>query len=81
LTEPHFANFIQAVRSRNSSDLHAGPRDLHHSSALAHLANIALRTRRMIRFDPASERCAGDEEANKLLARNYRAPYVVPKQV
>jgi hypothetical protein len=81
LSEPHFANFIQAVRSRKASDLHAGPRELHHSAALAHLANISLRTRRMIEFDPHSERIVGNEEANKLLTRTYRSPYVVPERV
>ena len=38
----------------------------------AHLANIATRLRRTIRFDPASEKIVGDDEANALLARKYR---------
>ena len=31
--------------------------------------------------DSASEKIVGDEAANKLLTREYRAPYVVPEQV
>jgi len=78
---PHFASFIKAVRSRKESDLRAGPEELHYSSALAHLANIAWRTGRSIQFDPKAERCVGDAEANKLLTRDYRQPYVVPQKV
>jgi predicted dehydrogenase len=38
----------------------------------AHLANIATRLQRTLRFDPATEKIVGDEEANALLGRNYR---------
>ncbi len=78
---PHFANFIQAVRSRNPNDLHAPPQDLHLSAALPHLANISYRTGRMLQFDPAAERFTNDEEANRLLTREYRAPYILPEKV
>ncbi len=79
--QPHFDNFLKAVRSRNPKEATAGPEELHLSSALPHLANIAWRTGRMIHFDPKTERCLGDEEACKLLTRDYRAPYVVPEKV
>jgi predicted dehydrogenase len=78
---PHFANFIKAVRSRKPEDATAGPKELHYSAALPHLANIACRTGRMLQFDPKAERFTADEEANKLLRRQYRAPYVVPDKV
>ena len=77
----HFENFLKAVRSRKESDLNAGPKELHYSSTMAHLANISWRTGRMIHFDPKKEQCAGDAEANRLLTRDYRAPYVVPEEV
>jgi predicted dehydrogenase len=38
----------------------------------AHLANIATRLQRTLRFDPATEKVVGDEEANSLLGRTYR---------
>jgi len=78
---PHFANFIKALRSGKESDLGAPPEELHLSSALAHLANIAWRTGRTIRFDPSNEQCIGDDEANSLLTRDYRAPFAVPDTV
>jgi len=78
---PHFANFIKAVRSRKHTDLTADIAEGHLSSALSHLANIAYRTGRTLRFDPKSESFPGDEEANRLLRRTCRAPYVVPEKV
>ena len=36
---------------------------------------------RDLRFDPKRERFVGDEEANQLLTRNYRKPFVVPENV
>jgi predicted dehydrogenase len=39
----HFANFIEAVRSRKTGDLNAGIEEGHYSSALCHLANISYR--------------------------------------
>jgi hypothetical protein len=44
-----------------------------------HLANISYRLGRTIHWDAKTLRCVGDEEANKMLTRDYRAPYVVPK--
>jgi predicted dehydrogenase len=78
---PHFANFIQALRSRKPGELSAGPEELHLSAALPHFANIAYRTGRMLRFDANSERFTGDEEANRLLARTDRAPYAIPQKI
>jgi hypothetical protein len=78
---PHFANFIKAVRSRKAADLNAGPEELHLSAALPHFANIAYRTGRMLHFDAKTEKFTGDDEANRLLRRQYRAGYVVPEKV
>jgi len=48
---------------------------------LVHLANISYRVGRSINFDANTMTCVGDPEANKLLTRAYRAPFVVPKSV
>ncbi len=77
----HFRNWIAAVRSRKPGDLLAEIEEGHRSSALAHLANIAYRTGRTLTFDPKAECFANDPEADKLLTRPYRAPYVVPDEV
>jgi predicted dehydrogenase len=77
----HFRNFISAVRSRKPADLTADIKEGHLSTSLSHLANIAYRTRRTLDFDPGTETFPNDEEANRLLTRAYRPPYVVPDRV
>ena len=76
-----WANFIEAVRSRKRTDLHADIEEGHFSSALVHLANISYRTGRAINFDPAKEQIAGDAEAAKMMRREYRSPFTVPDKV
>jgi hypothetical protein len=69
------------MRSRKHSDLSADIAEGHLSAGMALLANIAYRTGRALRFDPRLETFPGDEEANRLLTRPYRAPFVVPERV
>ncbi len=40
-----------------------------------HLANVAIRTGRKLRFDPVSEQIVGDDEANRLVNQPMRAPW------
>jgi len=77
----HYANFIEAIRKHDKSVLNAPVETAHLSSALSHLGNIAYRTGRTLKFDPVSEKFIGDDEADKMLTRNYRKPYIVPEKV
>ncbi|MFH1964721.1 MAG: Gfo/Idh/MocA family oxidoreductase [Acidobacteriota bacterium] len=77
----HFANFVEAVRSRDEKILTAPVEHAHKSSALAHLGNIAYKLGRVLEFDPASEFFVGDEEADRMLRRRDRDPFVVPERV
>ena len=122
----HFANFLEAVRSRKLTDLNADIEEGHLSSALCHLGNIsyrlgapqsadeldktlatlqddrqrqghagadarapqgqrrryggdqAARSARSLPFDPKTETFPGNDEANAMLTREYRKPFVVP---
>jgi predicted dehydrogenase len=76
--QAHFENFIECVRSRKPGNLRAPIEEGHFSSTLCHLGNISYRVGRSLKFDGAAERFVGDDEANKLLSRTYRAPYVLP---
>jgi len=76
-----WVNFIQAVRSRKREELVADIEEGHLSSAAMHLANISYRTGRSLQFDPLKEQIVGDVEANNMLRRKYRAPFVVPEKV
>jgi predicted dehydrogenase len=75
----HVANFIDCVRTRAkpNADVETG----YLATALCHLGNIAYRLRRSLRFDPARQRFSGDAEANALLGRTWRPPFVVPARV
>ena len=77
----NWANFIAAVRSRKPSDLNAPITEGAISTMLVHLANISYRVGRTLYFDPETYTCKGDEEANALFRRKYRAPFVVPQLV
>ncbi|HEX8985581.1 MAG TPA: Gfo/Idh/MocA family oxidoreductase [Bryobacteraceae bacterium] len=77
----HFANFINAVRSRNRGALTAEIEEGAISTILVHLANISYRLGRSLRFDAETYSCPGDEEATAMFTRPYRAPFVVPALV
>ena len=69
---------MAAIRSGKREDLGVDIEEGHLTSALCHLGNIAYRVRRSIQFDPVKEKILGDSEANVLLTRDYRKPFVVP---
>jgi predicted dehydrogenase len=123
----HFANFIQAIRSRKAETLNADAFQGHLSAALAHLANISyylgesnkvtidqakavlekIKSRDdniatlnrtvqhfkdngadldatpmsigpLLAFDPQKEVFTNSAEANKILHRQYREPFICP---
>jgi len=74
----HIENFIKAVRSRKVSDLNADVEVGHHSAALCHMANIAMRVGRRLEFDTRRERFIDDAGANKYLTKQYRSGYELP---
>ncbi|MFW6103748.1 MAG: Gfo/Idh/MocA family protein [Bacteroidota bacterium] len=77
----HYKNFTDAVRANDRSNLNAPIEEGVYSCALIHLANISYRVGRTLYFDPERMRIKGDEEANRMLTKEYREPYVVPKKV
>jgi myo-inositol 2-dehydrogenase / D-chiro-inositol 1-dehydrogenase len=68
-------NFGQAVRQRKPAGGNAEA--AHRTVTIIHLANIAIRVGRKIRFDPVEEVIIGDEEANRLVNPPMRAPWHV----
>ncbi len=74
----HYQVFIDAIRANDKNKLTSQIEEGHYSSALIHLANISYRLGRTLYFDPKTELLTGDEEANGMLSRPYRAPYIVP---
>jgi predicted dehydrogenase len=77
----HHGNLIDAIRSGRNEDLHCDILDGYMSACLPALANISYRLGRQLAFDGATEKFVKDKAADKMLTREYRAPYVVPKVV
>jgi hypothetical protein len=80
-TGPHMDNFLKAVRSRNHEELNAELAINALASNFCHLANISHRVGRSLAWDAQKERFIRDTEADALLTRKYRAPYIVPEKV
>ena len=77
----HFANFLKGVKTRDRSVLNGDIEEGHLSSAYCHLGNIAYRLGRKLHVNPTSETFINDSDADAMLARKYREPFVVPEKV
>ncbi len=77
----HFKNFLSAVKARDPKILAADIEEGHLSSAYCHLGNIAYRLGRKLHVNPSTESFVNDREADGMLTREYRAPFVVPDKV
>ena len=73
----HMKNLLECIenRGRPVADIEEG----YISSASCILANLSMQLGRSLTWDAAKGQVAGDEEANKLLKRPYRAPWVHPE--
>ncbi len=73
----HWKNFLQAVETRSKpvSDIEQG----YITAASCILANIACQLGRTLVWDPERGRVVDDSEANRLLRRPYRRPWVHPE--
>ncbi len=71
----HWACFLNCVRSRKEpiSDVHSHMKMLN----VCHLAGISARLGRTLQWDAVNEQIQGDEQANGMLARPYRAGYAI----
>jgi predicted dehydrogenase len=67
--------FVEAIKTRRPAGGHAEAS--HRGITLAHLANIAMRLGRKIRYDPVREEIIGDEVANRFVYQPMRAPWHV----
>lgn len=73
----HVQNFLDCMRTRQRpiADVEIG----HRSAISCHLANIAVRVQRYVKWDARRERIPGDREANRMVGRKYRRPWKLPK--
>ena len=72
-SDNHYRNFVDCIVSGKTP---AAPiEEAHRSITVCHLANIALRLRRKIRWDAKQEAILNDEEATRMLSRPMRSPW------
>ena len=70
-----YGDFLHCVKSREKPF-----RDIefaHRTVSICHLGNIAYELKRPLKWDPAKEIFPGDEEANRMLDRAKREPWVL----
>ncbi len=73
----HLIDFLRNIESRGKpvADIEQG----HISTASCILANLSMQLGRTLTWDAAKQQVAGDDEANRLLRRPYRKPWVHPE--
>ncbi|MCI0640580.1 MAG: Gfo/Idh/MocA family oxidoreductase [Gemmataceae bacterium] len=73
----HMQDFLRAIetRGRPVADIEEG----HISTASCILANLSMQLGRTMNWDSEKQLVRNDEEANKLLRREYRKPWVHPE--
>ncbi len=70
-------DFLKCVRSRKDPYF---PVEIgHRVSTVCHLANIAIKQARPLKWDPAAEKFVGNDAANAMLDRPRRDPWQLPK--
>jgi Oxidoreductase family, C-terminal alpha/beta domain len=75
----HMKDLLSAIASRGRpvADIEEG----YISTATCILANLSCKLGRTLTWDPQIQKVVGDDEANGLLARPYRSPWVHPGEV
>ena len=73
----HMLDFLKSIQERSKpvADIEQG----HISTASCILANMSLELGRSLTWDPLQGKIVGDEAANQMLRRAYRAPWVHPE--
>ncbi|HDP33535.1 MAG TPA: Gfo/Idh/MocA family oxidoreductase [Candidatus Hydrogenedentes bacterium] len=71
----HVREFLNCVKSRQQPRSTAEA--AHRSISACHCANIAVRLKRAVKWDPVKESFVDDEEANRLRSRAFREPWMI----
>ena len=73
VADNHKKNWLEAIRGNKKT---LCPAEVgHRSASICHLGNIGYRVGKPLDWDPVKETFTNNQEANKLLFREYRAPW------
>ena len=72
-SDDHKQNFLDCIRTHRDpiTPVEVG----HRSATICHIANIAMKLHRKLRWDPDKELFIGDDQANRMLSKPMRAPW------
>lgn len=71
----HHDNFYEAIKTRGET---VAPAETGHRTAtICHIATLGMQLNRPLKWDPDKEMFIGDDEANRQLSYEYRAPWVL----
>ena len=76
--EKHWVNFIDAVRSRKTEDLHCPIEAGAHVATVAQMGNITFRTGQRVVWDATAEKFTDDAINQKYLMKEYHNGYKLP---
>lgn len=77
MDESEHVNFLKCIKSRKP--VFEPVEDLHRTSTIAHIGNIAMKLGRKLAWDPVKEEFVNDPEADALRSRPERDPWTIDK--
>jgi len=75
MSKNHHGNWLEAIR--DNKEPIAPVEEAHRSCSACLVHHIAMKLNRKVYWDPGTEKFKNDEEANKMLSRTQRFPYVI----
>lgn len=75
VSKDHHGNWLEAIR--DNTEPIAPVEEAHRSCSACLVHHIAMKLDRKVYWDPVKERFKNDEEANKMLSRPQRSPYII----
>jgi predicted dehydrogenase len=78
MQENHVKNFLEAVRNKDKNLISCTPEDAFRSTATVQLAMISYYTGSVVKWDQKKNEIIDNQEAGRLLKRDYRGKYIHP---
>ncbi len=75
ISKDHHGNWLESIKD-NTSPI-APVEEAHRSCSACLVHHIAMKLKRTVYWDPVRERFNNDEQANAMLSRPQRAPYII----